>query len=192
MHSTYQGHQFLEAKKISELIQRNKFEKTGIEESIEVFKLYPFLKNDLNNFNPFIKDMKNSRLTSLWWSGKNKITDWHTDSLDLILCQITGTKTIRLLSPDLEEVIKPIDQPILFKFLCSIGIDPYTALEESQENQFAHHKSFTDEKLKDVIEFKLNPGDSIFIPKGWWHSTISHSETIAVNFEVLHPEELII
>ncbi len=161
------------------------------EESTGLIFTHTDLIKDLDFFKPILSGEVGERMISLWWSSKNKVTDWHTDNIPLVLCQIKGTKTIKLLSPENEADIKPITARDFMKRLISLGWDKSDAYQEVQSTRFADKKAFFENsQSQNILSYELSPGDCIYIPKGWWHATRAEEESMAINFEVFESDQL--
>lgn len=178
----------------TEFVKKLSSEEVGsfaAEEATSFIFSHTDLIKDLDSFKPIIDGEVGERMISLWWSSKNKVTDWHTDNIPLVLCQIKGTKTIKLLAPVSEDEIDPIVAGDFMKRLTSFGWSEEDAYREVQNSRFAQKKAFADDsQSQNVLSYQLFPGDCIFIPEGWWHATRTEQESIAINFEVYDPNEL--
>jgi len=105
-----------------------------------------------------------------WWEGRCQTSNLHMDGLDNILHCISGEKIIHLYSP--WDTIKMYPRgrdkvPIQscfesFRFACS-----------------RKHPQFFEAKRHKA---RLQAGQSLFIPAGWWHEVVTPVHTLALNF----------
>lgn len=86
---------------------------------------------------------------SLWIGPSGTITNWHYDPGHLILCQFYGRKRVKLMPPWSLSAIK--------------SLRGYYLTEDVAEHE--------------TLEAEISPGDSIFIPSGWYH----HVESLDVS-----------
>ena len=103
-------------------------------------------------------------------------TPLHFDSYDNFLCQVAGSKYVRLYAPDQT------------RYLYVSRNDQHGSMRNSQGNvsdvrveapDLAKHSEFTRAQFSHTI---LNPGDLLFIPARHWHYVRSTSTSISVNF----------
>lgn len=107
------------------------------------------------------------------WAGQNlSLSPLHYDSTDGYLCQIAGYKRVYLFSPD-----------------DSLYLYPMSPLTNGQFNlsQISHvhnapvdiYPEFLHATTRSIL---LKPGDSLYIPQGWWHQVFNIGHSVAVNF----------
>ncbi|MFK8000122.1 MAG: cupin-like domain-containing protein [Polyangiales bacterium] len=101
--------------------------------------------------------------TALWLGPAGTITPLHHDQSDILFTQLFGRKRVRLISPI-----------------------EYAVAERARGLYGPELSSFTsDPCLRDVRvhEFVLEPGDTVFIPFGWWHhiTALDPAISIAIN-----------
>lgn len=100
----------------------------------------------------------------LWMGPKGTVTPFHHDSCALIHLHIQGRKLWRFVSPfdygnlyNHKHVFSPVD-------IFNIDYKKYPMMKGV--------------KFTDVI---LNPGETIFLPMGWWHGVKSLDKTISIS-----------
>ena len=114
--------------------------------------------------------------TSLWLGLEPTFTPWHRDPNPNLFYQIYGNKEIRLMEP--ARAMK------LFKdVMQSLGKPSTPNLRGNEIMQGPERQAFVDavwspytrRKMHEMKLFHLlvQPGDVVFIPKGWWHSVRS-------------------
>lgn len=103
-------------------------------------------------------------LIHMWFGIKGAFSPLHFDKYNNIFTQIVGYKYFLLVDPRFSEVIKN-------------GSDNNTCTIES-ENLF----NFLNLRNIPYNEIILKPGDSLFIPKNWWHQVKSLSFSISISF----------
>jgi lysine-specific demethylase 8 len=125
---------------------------------------YKELHNDYN-FQEF--SVCNPNLAGILWVGSSTYSGLHYDWSDNLLAQIHGTKKVVLVSPD--------DSLYLYPFP-----DNHTKSQVACENPDLKAQP----KLKNVtfIDGFLEPGDVLFIPKGWWHYLKSSQKSITLTY----------
>ncbi|PNP85509.1 hypothetical protein FNYG_00565 [Fusarium nygamai] len=121
-----------------------------------------------------------------WFGPARTITPLHTDGYHNLLCQVVGTKYIRLYPPRATYAMQPrvsehgIDMSNTSRL--DVGV-----LEEWDEKP----KDMSDEDVQRMrrqlegIEYWegiLKPGDTLVIPIGWWHYVRSLSVSFSVSF----------
>jgi [protein]-arginine 3-hydroxylase / protease len=103
-------------------------------------------------------------------------TPLHLDSYDNFLCQVAGSKYVRLYAPSQT------------KFLYVSRDDKHGGMRSSQGNvsevcveapDLAKHSMFHSAAFSHAI---MRPGDLLFIPARYWHYLRSTSTSISVNF----------
>lgn len=101
--------------------------------------------------------------TALWLGPAGTITPLHHDQSDILFTQLCGRKRVRLISPA-EYAVAECANSLYGPDLDSLATDP---------------------RLRDVRvhEFVLEPGDTLFIPFGWWHhiTALDPAISIAIN-----------
>lgn len=136
----------------------------------ELFEQIPQLKKDFS-----IPDYcslgssKNAPDIKAWLGPKGTISPLHYDPKHNLLCQVFGTKSIILASPQDTENLYP------------------------HESEFLQNTSQIDAKNLDVEKFPLvekvkfynltlQPGDCLYMPPKWWHYVQSNSSSFSVSF----------
>ena len=104
-----------------------------------------------------------------WIGPGGTVTGYHIDWADNIFAQIYGRKKIHLVSPDQSHCMYPTTKFDLGSTLS--GVD------RENPDRDAHPL------FADVTEISTltNPGDLLFIPRGWWHHVQSLDVSISVN-----------
>ena len=104
-------------------------------------------------------------LTNIW-IGSNTRSGLHFDNVDNFLAQIYGTKNVILISPNDISFVYPIP----------------SNFHKSPINPFEPDiKAFPNFKKAKIFEGVLNPGDVLFIPRGWYHYIYSPQQSISLN-----------
>lgn len=94
------------------------------------------------------------------WMGNTTVTPLHHDLTNNLMCQVMGDKLIRCVAPDQFERIE-----------YNIGVHSYIGwLTEARAA--ANAIEYTD--------FRLHPGDALFLPVGWWHCVRTEVPAITV------------
>jgi hypothetical protein len=95
--------------------------------------------------------------SALWFGPAGTLTPMHHDQSNILFVQVHGKKSLRLVSPA---------EARLFHGALSMyaQVDP-----ASLENAL-------------VKTVELGPGDTLFIPVGWWHEVRAHSVSISLAF----------
>src|SRR5690606_16747779 len=132
-----------------------------------VFEHFPDLKRD-TDFSIFSNYMKKS-MTYAWIGPKNTITGFHADSVNNMLAQIMGKKLVILSSTKSNKKIYPSKKFDLGAVLSEVDLNNY---DEKKHPEF---------KKVEFYSATLEPGDVLYIPKGWWHYVRSLDTSISVN-----------
>ena len=132
-----------------------------------IFDAFPDLASDVD-FSLLTNLKLRSRIKG-WIGPQGTVTGYHIDWADNIFAQIQGRKLIKL--------IAPADSPCMYP---SSKFDPGALL--SQVNADAHDFSRFPLYLKARPRYViLEPGEMLFIPRGWWHYVRSLDPSISVN-----------
>jgi len=132
-----------------------------------VFEHFPDLKRD-TDFSIFSNYMKKS-MTYAWIGPKNTITGFHADSVNNMLAQIMGKKLVILSSTMSNKKMYPSKKFDLGAVLSEVDLNNY---DEKKHPEF---------KKVEFYSATLEPGDVLYIPKGWWHYVRSLDTSISVN-----------
>ncbi len=185
----YQNYLDSKAKSFQEIM--SKPDSYSIHESTDLLKQNTKLFEDLKYFSPFCntETIPAETFYSFWYGSKDSITDLHTDNVDLFLFQISSEKRVRLLDKATDQnSLQAISKSEAMNFFKENNLpmnEKIAATIQLNTSNYSKLKSFSDELENfDYYEVLLQPGDVLFIPKDWWHSTKSLDYSFAVNLEV--------
>ncbi len=125
----------------------------GIEQDYDFYNLIP--END-----------HDKKINTNLWLGFNTRSGLHFDYNDNFLAQIYGTKKVFLAPPENTKYLYPLSDN--FSKTQVNPMDP-------------DFKKFPKLKLATIYEGKINAGDVLFIPKGWYHYIYSPKDSISLN-----------
>lgn len=97
---------------------------------------------------------------SLWISTSGSCSPFHYDLPNVLLCQVSGRKSVRLYSPAVHDEMAP-------------SATTFPALSAQERIATSPPKKQDDPK---ALYVELRKGDALFMPPGWWHDIVSHSE----------------
>ncbi len=108
-----------------------------------------------------------ARQTSLWIGPAGTVTPLHHDTTNILFNQLYGRKRFELISPQ-ETVLlaDPVDG-----FYSPLDLDGRTD---------SPHPAVRELQVKTVV---LSPGESLYIPAGWWHRVTSLD--VSISFSLL-------
>ena len=132
----------------------------------ELFKAFPKLESDIDTS---LFRSKNIFWKLGWIDPKGTVTGLHRDFMDNIFIQLRGRKHFYLMAPNQSDLLyqsKKYDPGINCSLVDLENYDPdtYPLFEYAV-----------------VFEANINPGDLLFIPKGWWHHVKSLDNSISIN-----------
>jgi len=106
--------------------------------------------------------------SSFWFGPAGTVTPLHHDTLMLFHTQIVGRKRWRFISP--------LETPRLYNhFEVYSPID----LDAPDLNRYPDFKDVT------VLEVVAEPGDTVFLPLGWWHQVRSLDVSLSFSYSNL-------
>lgn len=104
-----------------------------------------------------------------WIGPAGTVTGYHADIGDNQLSQVVGRKLVKFVSPDQADRVYRTKKYDPNGIACAVDADAW--------NSHAHPR-FAD---TDALYAVLDPGDSVFIPGGWFHYVRSLDPSISVN-----------
>ena len=105
----------------------------------------------------------------------------HFDDCENALCVVAGTKTVRLWSPlaGLEAFAPPgvrgRNPGDELKYNHPIAPEDRTSADASANRKDAQ------KRIRPCETLIAEPGDAVYVPRGWWHAVASAPNTVAVN-----------
>ncbi|HPH65510.1 MAG TPA: cupin-like domain-containing protein [Kofleriaceae bacterium] len=105
--------------------------------------------------------------TSLWLGPGGTVTPLHHDPTNILFSQIVGHKRFELIAPT--ETVLLLDP-----------MDGYYGNVDLDQRALATHPAVRAMQVRTV---ELGPGDTLFLPAGWWHRVTSHD--ISISFSLL-------
>lgn len=105
----------------------------------------------------------------LWIGGTGTGAHLHRDLVDNFLCQLIGTKEIYLCAPDESERLYTWE---VHRGLNSSKVD--------LRNQYDDRYPLA--RLAKILRVTLKPGETLYIPCGWFHQVANLGNSCSVNF----------
>jgi len=115
-----------------------------------------------------------------WLGTANTKTHLHTDDADNLLCQVAGFKLVKLFPPSVT--------PYVYQDLVdnrktgNKSVNAFSPVDcedvAEQKRVFPLFKKARDEEIQTVI----GPGETLFVPRGWWHYVRALEPSFSVNF----------
>lgn len=106
----------------------------------------------------------------IWFGPSNTISPIHYDKKENFLCQVLGYKQITLVCPEHTEFLYPFEGDMLHNT---------SQLDLSQPIDFERFPLAQRASFRDLL---IAPGQTLFIPYGWWHFVRSLTPSISVSF----------
>lgn len=120
--------------------------------------------DDIGPLDGYLRQKDRARLTYLWMGPGGTITQLHHDTMNILFCQIYGSKSIRLIHPD--------ESPWLYN---EVGVYSEVDLDNPDWQRYPLFRHVS------PVEVVVNPGDILFVPVGWWHYVRSLGTSISVS-----------
>ncbi len=141
----------------------------SVRESQELFHRVPELTRELHFDGLFPRGHKRYE-NYLWLGAPGYTTGLHTDEVAVnLLAHFVGHKTVTLFDPAQTELLYPETRE-------SVQDGMYSAVNVL-EPDFTVHPDYA--RAEPVIA-DLEPGDLLYIPRGWWHWVRGHDLCISV------------
>ncbi|UQA61279.1 cupin-like domain-containing protein [Polyangium aurulentum] len=102
------------------------------------------------------------RASSLWLGPAGTLTPLHHDTTNVLFCQIYGKKRFWLVSPQETALLD--------------RADGFYATVRATDLEAGRHPELGEVRVHRV---DLAPGDSLFIPAGWWHEVLALEPSIS-------------
>ncbi|KAH0496730.1 hypothetical protein TgHK011_004077 [Trichoderma gracile] len=123
-----------------------------------------------------------------WFGPARTITPLHTDGYHNLLCQVVGTKYVRLYAPEETKWLRPrgMEHGVDMSNTSELDIGVLEGWDEEEDAVDGGGLEWESvrRELEGVPywETVLGPGDTLVIPIGWWHYVRSLSISFSVSF----------
>ncbi|KAL7933661.1 WD40 repeat-like protein [Trichoderma chlorosporum] len=174
-------------------------EKVGYLAQHNLFQQIPALRNDIQvpdfcwaDVPPHPTDAAKNQAPvgvpqlNAWFGPAKTITPLHTDGYHNLLCQVVGTKYVRLYSPEETKRLRPrgMEHGVDMSNTSELDIGVLEGWDDEDNEDGVKEWDSIRKELKDVPYWEaiLGPGDTLVIPIGWWHYVRSLSISFSVSF----------
>lgn len=135
-----------------------------------IYKDFPELSQDFAK--PIWQSDEKKYEVNLWFGEAGNATPLHYDPTHNFLVQIYGRKYIRLFSPS--------DTKYLYQHNRETdGAFHLSQIKDIDKIDVQYHPKF---KYATAFEAILSPGNTLYIPPGWWHDVRSLDPAISLSF----------
>lgn len=139
----------------------------------------PQLRTDFTQPRCSIRNGWKLASSSIWFGTAHTVTLLHYDSYDNFLVQVAGFKYVVLFPTSETANLKAGEQASKKGSVSSYGAQGNTcSVNVASPNLQEHHK-YSKAKGWAVL---LRPGDTLYIPKGYWHYVRGLTASLSVNF----------
>jgi lysine-specific demethylase 8 len=128
-------------------------------------------------------------LMNAWLGPKGTKTPLHTDPYHNVLCQVVGFKYVRLYAPDQTPYLYPREAEesgvsmentsSVDLFYLRPDLEGQTERAAQAKEMYTQYPLFHNATYQEAI---LGPGESLYIPLGWWHYLESLTPSFSVSF----------
>ncbi|KAG7386156.1 Lysine-specific demethylase 8 [Phytophthora pseudosyringae] len=116
-----------------------------------------------------VDDVEDEDITiNSWFGPGGTVSPLHFDPKDNVLCQVVGTKYLRLYAPKESEKLYPIEG--------LLSNTSQVQVEDPDDEQFPEFRSAK------YVECVLREGEMLYIPPKYWHYVKSLSTSFSVSF----------
>ena len=115
------------------------------------------------------------RAANAWLGTANTTTHLHTDDAENLLCQVAGHKLVRLFPPSCGATVYAEKKKAGNGSVNAFSPVDCERVDETAFPAFA-------EARKRGVQVVLGPGETLFIPRGWWHYARALEPSFSVNF----------
>jgi len=131
-------------------------------------QLYPWCRADA------VASLRPERMHLVFFGRRGHVADLHQhrDLFHLLFHQVFGRKRVVLMPPGAAHKLAPV--------LSMSGL----ALERLSASEFAHFLAYTS-GVVDVLE----PGETLFLPAGWWHYFDYLDDCMSINMRFAEPDD---
>jgi ribosomal protein L16 Arg81 hydroxylase len=126
---------------------------------------FALLLADIGTLPPWCDPSQLGLLSNFWFGPAGTVTPLHHDTVLLFHTQIAGSKRWRFISP--------LDTPKVYNFN---GVFSPIDVEKPD---LARYPLFEQVRMLEVI---VEPGETVFLPLGWWHQVTSLDVSISFSF----------
>ena len=150
--------------KIDQLSPTNDLYMTANNHVLKNTKLKSLLK-DTGKIPSFVKQISANGLSHLWIGPAGTVTPLHHDKNILFHTQIVGRKTWKFISP--------FETPNLYN---------HKAVFSPVDLEDIDYEKYPKMRNVRIMEVTVEPGETVFLPLGWWHGVISLEKSISLSF----------
>ncbi|CAK7270822.1 hypothetical protein SEPCBS119000_004281 [Sporothrix epigloea] len=127
-------------------------------------------------------------LMNAWLGPPGTITPLHTDPHHNLLAQVVGRKYVRLYAPEQTAALRPRgreagDVDMGNTSTVDVGaMEGWDAHEQDHDPCLEDSDEITVFRAVPYVDCILEPGDTLYIPQGWWHYVRGLSVSFSVSF----------
>ncbi len=145
----------------------NDYYLTANNEALRRPEFAPLLE-DIGSLPDFCNRAELAARSSFWFGPGGTVTPLHHDSLMLLHTQVVGRKRWRFISP--------METPNLYNYARVYSpID----IDRPDLNRYPRFSKVT------VLEVVAEPGDTVFLPLGWWHQVAALEVSLSFSYSCL-------
>lgn len=123
------------------------------------------LFDDIQVFDDYLDARKVRGCTHLWLGPAGTVTTLHFDCVNVLLAQVVGRKVVTLISP--------------YHFHRMYGEGIVYSNVRCENPDYEAHPLFGKVTVHELV---LCPGETLFIPVGWWHHLRSIDVAVSISF----------